>query len=90
MLQHLPLPHHQLLLPPGLSLLQLSKRSKTTFSTGVLGRKFRDVGIKIDGTQKQGRRRFQEKTRKGKEEEKKMMCERSEVDDNGRKTHMKG
>lgn len=42
------------------------------------------------GAQKQGRRRFQEKTRKGKEEEKKMMCERREVDDNGRKTHMKG
>lgn len=41
------------------------------------------------GAQKQGRRRFQEKTRKGKEE-KKMMCERREVDDNGRKTHMKG
>lgn len=42
------------------------------------------------GAQKQGRRRFQEKTRKGNKEEKKMMCERSEVDDNGRKTHMKG
>lgn len=34
-LQHLPLPQDQLLLPPGLSLLQL--RSKTRHGVGVLG-----------------------------------------------------